>query len=373
MQLPVPPDVVRAAYAELVVTDLAEARRFYVDLLGFAVSAESDTALYLRGYDELIHHNLILRAGPEPAAARLAYRVRTAADLDLAEAFFAALGSRTARVPAGVTPGVGEAVRAEDPLGFTVEFFFEAAYAERLQQRYDLRRGAEPARLDHFNIVVSDVRAAYEYYASLGFGLSETIEDDQALYAAWMFRKQTVHDMAFTGGEGPRLHHLGFFTHESHQVLRICDILGALHCEAQIERGPGRHGVSNAFYVYLRDPDGHRVEFYTSDYYTGDPSHPVLRWSVRDPRRRDFWGHPVVPSWYNEASTVLDLDGHPRPLLAREQTAEQTAEVGADGFSRLPRGGRSPRHARSSWPIPARCSSASDVLSWSVMIRFDHD
>ena len=331
-----PPDIVRAAYAELVVTDLAEARRFYVDLLGFAISAESDTALYLRGYDELIHHNLILRAGPGPAAARLAYRVRTAADLDLAEAFFAALGSRTARVPAGVTPGVGEAVRAEDPLGFTVEFFFEADYAERLQQRYDLRRGAEPARLDHFNIVVSDVRAAYEYYTSLGFGLSETIEDDQALYAAWMFRKQTVHDMAFTGGEGPRLHHLGFFTHESHQVLRICDILGALHGEAQIERGPGRHGVSNAFYVYLRDPDGHRVEFYTSDYYTGDPGHPVLRWSVRDPRRRDFWGHPVVPSWYTEASTVLDLDGHPRPLLGREQTAEQAAEVGADGFTRLP-------------------------------------
>ena len=331
-----PPNIVRAAYAELVVTDLGEARRFWVDLLGFVISSESPKALYLRGYDELIHHNLILRQGAQPAAARLAFRVRTAADLDLAEAFYAALGSRTARVPAGVTPGVGEAVRAEDPLGFTVEFFFDAEYAERLQQRYDLRRGAEPARLDHFNIVVPDVHAAYEYYASLGFGLSETIEDEQTLYAAWMFRKQTVHDVAFTGGEGPRLHHLGFFAHESHQVLRICDILGSLQMESQIERGPGRHGVSTAFYVYLRDPDGHRVEIYTSDYFTGDPGHPVLRWSVRDPRRRDFWGHPVVPSWYAEASTVLDLDGRPRPLLAQQQAAEVSAarvRVGADGFT----------------------------------------
>jgi 3,4-dihydroxyphenylacetate 2,3-dioxygenase len=355
----VPPDIVRAAYAELVVTDLAEARRFYVDLLGLVVSAESDTALYLRGYDELIHHSLILRAGPEPAAARLAYRVRTAADLDLAEAFFAALGARTARVPAGVTPGIGETVRAEDPLGFTVEFFHHADYAERLQQRYDLRRGAEPARLDHFNIVVPDVRAAYEYYTSLGFGLSETIEDENILYAAWMFRKQTVHDVAFTGGAGPRVHHVAFFTHESHQVLRICDILGSLHSEAQIERGPGRHGVSNAFYVYLRDPDGHRVELYTSDYYTGDPGHPVLRWSVRDPRRRDFWGHPVVPSWYTEASTVLDLDGRPRPLLDRKQTAEQAAEVGADGFTRLP-GYPSSRSTASS---PAASRARSTFLS----------
>src|SRR6266702_8693064 len=205
MVFPSPPDIVRAAYAELT------------------------------------HHNLILRPGGQPDAARLAYRVRTAADLDLAEAFFAALGSRTARVPAGVTPGVGEAVRAQDPLGFTVEFFFAADHVERLQQRYDLRRGAEVARLDHFNIVVPDVRAAYEYYASLGFGLSETIEDEQTLYAAWMFRKQTVHDVAFTGGAGPRVHHLGFFAHESHQVLRICDILGSLRQESQIERGPGRH------------------------------------------------------------------------------------------------------------------------------------
>jgi 3,4-dihydroxyphenylacetate 2,3-dioxygenase len=327
-----PPDIVRAAYAELVVTDLAEARRFWVDLLGFVVTEAGPDALYLRGYDELTHHNLILREGPEPAAARLAFRVRTAADLDLAEEFYAALGARTMRVPAGVTPGVGEAVRAEDPLGFTVEFFCEAAHAERLQQRYDLRRGAEVARLDHFNIVVTDVHAAYAYYRSLGFGLSETIEDSQTLYAAWMFRKQTVHDVAFTGGDGPRLHHLGFFAHESHQVLRVCDILGSLNLQAHIERGPGRHGVSNAFYVYLRDPDGHRLELYTSDYFTGDPDHPVLRWSVRDPRRRDFWGHPVVPSWYTEASPVLDLSGRPRPVLPQAQPAEVT--VGADGFTR---------------------------------------
>ena len=346
----VPPDIVRAVYAELIVTDLERARWFWVDLLGFVVTRAEVGALYLRGYDELTHHNLILREGREPAAARLAFRVRTAADLDRAEAFYAALGARTARLPAGVTPGVGETVRAEDPFGFTVEFFFVADHPQRLQQRYDLRRGAEPARLDHFNIVVPDVRAAHEYYRSLGFGLSETIEDGDTLYAAWMFRKQTVHDVAFTGGDGPRVHHLGFYAHESHQVLRICDILGSLGEEARIERGPGRHGVSNAFYVYLRDPDGHRVELYTSDYFTGDPDHPVLRWSVRDPRRRDFWGHPVIPSWYTEASAVLDLAGRPRPLLPQKQTAEVT--VGADGFTRLRGRHRPTARARPSRPGP---------------------
>ena len=127
----------------------------------------------------------------------------------------------------------------EDPLGFLVDFFDRADHPERLQQRYDLRRGAEVARLDHFNICVPDVPLAQSYYAGLGFGLSETIEDDQTVYAAWMYRKQTVHDVAFTGGAGPRLHHLGFFAHEPHSVLRICDIIGSLPLEECIERGPG--------------------------------------------------------------------------------------------------------------------------------------
>jgi catechol 2,3-dioxygenase len=325
------PDIVRAVYAELIVTDLAASRRFWVDLLGFVVTGEDPGSLYLRGYDELTHHNLILRAGPTAAAGALGFRVRSAADLDRAQSFYGRLGCRAQRLPAGTARGVGEIVRVEDPLGFTVEFFASAEHPERLQQRYDLRRGAEIARLDHFNICVPDVPAAYKYYSSLGFGLSETIEDGQTLYAAWMYRKQTVHDVAFTGGAGPRLHHLGFFAHESHNVLRMCDILGSVSLESCIERGPGRHGVSNAFYVYLRDPDGHRLEIYTSDYYTGDPDHPVLRWSVRDPRRRDFWGNAVIPSWYSEASPVLDLDGKPRPVTELAQTAE--VRVGADGFT----------------------------------------
>jgi 3,4-dihydroxyphenylacetate 2,3-dioxygenase len=329
--LPPPPDIVRAAYATLVVTDLAEARHFWVDLLGFVVTAEDQAALYLRGFDELSHHNLVLRAGPSAAAGALGYRVRSDADLARAQAYYAALGGRTQRLAAGTVRGIGEIVRAEDPLGFTVEFFAAAAHPERLQQRYDLRRGAEVARLDHFNLCVPDVPRAYAYYSGLGFGLSETIEDEQTVYAAWMYRKQTVHDVAFTGGAGPRVHHLGFFAHEPHSVLRMCDILGSLSLESHIERGPGRHGVSNAFYVYLRDPDGHRMELYTSDYYTGDPDHPVLRWSVRDPRRRDFWGNPVIPSWYSDASPVLDLDGHVRPVTELAQPAEAT--VGADGFT----------------------------------------
>ena len=147
-----------------------------------------------------------------------------------------------------------------------------------------------------------------------------------------MFRKQTVHDVAFTLGSGPMIHHIAFAVPESHNIFSLCDTIGALDLQASvIERGPGRHGVSNAFYLYMRDPDGHRVEIYTTDYFTGDPGHQPIRWDVHDERRRDFWGNAVVPSWYLGAACMLDLDGNPTPVHDQPVT-ERTVKVGADGL-----------------------------------------
>ncbi|HWH25982.1 MAG TPA: 3,4-dihydroxyphenylacetate 2,3-dioxygenase [Pseudolysinimonas sp.] len=329
-----PPDIVRCAYIELIVTDLAASRAFYVDALGLTVTEEDDEAIYLRSIEEFIHHNLVLRKGPIAAAAAFAYRVRTPEDLDKAVAFYTELGCRVERRPDGFVKGIGDAVRVEDPLGFPYEFFYETTHVERLAWRYDLYTPGALVRLDHFNQVTPDVPRAVRHYQDLGFRVTEDIQDDEGtVYAAWMRRKPSVHDTATTGGDGPRLHHVAFSTHEKHNILAICDKLGALRLTDSIERGPGRHGVSNAFYLYLRDPDGHRVEIYTQDYYTGDPDNPVVTWDVHDNQRRDWWGAPVVVSWYREASLVLDLDGNPQPVIVRTDNSEEAVTVGADGFS----------------------------------------
>jgi hypothetical protein len=52
----------------------------------------------------------------------------------------------------------------------------------------------------------------------------------------------------------------------------------------------------------VRDPDGHRVELFTSDYLTVDPDLEPLRWSLRDPQRQTLWGHPAPKSWFEEGS-----------------------------------------------------------------------
>jgi len=300
-----PFDIVRFAHVELVVTDLAASREFYVDMLGLVPTAETADAIYLRGYEERLHHSLVLRSGPEPLVDHVAYRVRTPADLDAIAAAYAELGCEATRVE-GVELGQGPAIRVHDPLGFPIEFFHEMEQAECLLQRYDAYRGARITRADHVNLYVPDAEEGFELYRRLGFRCSEYIasDADDRLVAVWLYRKQTVHDVALTTGHGPRMHHFAFTTAETTAITSFCDILAGLRREAVIERGPGRHGVSNAFFVYLRDPDGHRIEFFTGDYYTGDPDHQPIRWSASDVRRRTFWGHHVPDSWYEEGSLV---------------------------------------------------------------------
>ncbi|MHB2252573.1 3,4-dihydroxyphenylacetate 2,3-dioxygenase [Corynebacterium aurimucosum] len=328
------PDILRCAYMEIIVTDLAASRKFYVDTLGLVVTEENENEIYLRTFEEFIHHNLVLRQGPVAAVAALSFRVRSPEDLDLAEEFYKARGCEVRRNKNGFVKGIGDSVRVQDPLGFPYEFFYEVEHVERLAWAYDAHIPGALVRLDHFNQITPDVPSAVKYMEELGFRTTEDIRDEEGtVYAAWMRRKPTVHDTAMTGGDGPRMHHIAFATHEKHNIIAICDKLGALRESDRIERGPGRHGVSNAYYLYLRDPDGHRVEIYTQDYYTGDPDNPVVTWDVHDNQRRDWWGTPVVPSWYRDGSTVLDLDGNPVPLVAREDESELEATIGADGFS----------------------------------------
>jgi|tagenome__1003787_1003787.scaffolds.fasta_scaffold20721521_2 catechol 2,3-dioxygenase len=308
-----PYDIVRTAWAELAVLDLAASEQYYVDVLGLIVSARAPGALYLRGWEERLHHSLVLREGPVAGLRRLAFRVREESDLDAIATDLAARGCETENSD-GEHPGSGRALHVRDPFGFPLAFFHEMEQFDTQLQRFDLQRGAPVARIDHFNLHTTDVEATFRFWKTLGFRCTEYISTDgpgERITGAWLARKQTVHDVALTAGGGPRLHHLGFAVPDTSGVLRACDQIAAAGHAATIERGPGRHGVSNAFFVYLRDPSGHRIELYACDYYTGDPDHKPLRWSAADASCRSFWGARAPDRWYNESSVVLGDDGLP--------------------------------------------------------------
>jgi catechol 2,3-dioxygenase len=174
-----------------------------------------------------------------------------------------------------------------------------------LLRLYDLYKGCHPQRLDHFNVFAAEVQDTMDFYARLGFRLTEYAEEDGPngrIAAAWLHRKGNVHDFALTNGKGPRLHHFAYWVPTAMNILHLCDIMASSGYLENIERGPGRHGISNAFFLYVRDPDGHRLELYTSDYFTMDHDHPPLRWSLKDPRRQTLWGAPAPRSWFEQGS-----------------------------------------------------------------------
>jgi catechol 2,3-dioxygenase len=301
--VPNPPfGVVRVTHVELGVRDLARSRAFYVDTLGYLVTAETRDALYLRAIEERNHHSIVLKKSKEPTAQVVSFKVASEEDLDRAAFWF---GRKSLPTSFPEVPYQGRTLRTTDPFGMPVEFFFRMDQVPSVLQHYGEYRGARIQRIDHVNCFTPDVQANYDFFTEIGFRLTEYTETEDAepkLWAVWMHRKGNVHDIAFTNGRGPRLHHIGVWTAGALDILHICDVMATTGYLKNMERGPGRHGISNAFFLYVRDPDGHRIELFTSDYLTVDPDHEPIRWTLRDPQRQTLWGHPAPKSWFEEGS-----------------------------------------------------------------------
>jgi len=312
-------DVIRSAHLELRVTDIARSRAWYVDCLGFVVTEEDSQALYLRGIEERCHHSLVLRKAGWASVNHLSFRVASPEDLERLQRLYSSHGLPTRRVQAAEEAGQGRALRVQDPFGIPTEFYSEMDWVESVRHQFHLHRGPDIQRFDHLNCGLPCVQAAYDWYTKqLGFRCSEYTDTDEGenskLWAAWLFRKPNVHDLALMNSTGPRLHHFAFWVQDALSLIKACDILAGAGWTDSIERGPGRHGLSNAMFLYLRDPDGHRLELYTGDYLTADPDLPAFRWSVNDKRRQTFWGHAAPASWFEELSPFDDLrSGQPVP------------------------------------------------------------
>ncbi|MGW8424921.1 3,4-dihydroxyphenylacetate 2,3-dioxygenase [Peribacillus simplex] len=309
--------IIRVARTILNVTDLDKSRAFYVDALGFIETERTNDHIYLRGLEEAHHHSLILQKAEKPSVEAIGYKVEKEEDLEELESFFLSKGMKMKWMQEGTQHALGKSLRVQDISGLPVEFFSKMDKAERLLQRFDMHRGSRVQRIDHVNCCVPNVQKAHDFYVKeLGFSCSEdTVDESGKLWATWLHRKQTVHDQAFMNGIGPRLHHVGFFLPDPLALIHACDVLASLGYAESIERGPGRHGLSNAFFLYLRDPDGHRIELYNGDYLTADPDTEPIHWDLNDPRRQTFWGAKAPDSWFDEASAVLDIiSGEEVPL-----------------------------------------------------------
>jgi catechol 2,3-dioxygenase len=298
--------VVRLNHIVLTVTDIQKSRAFWADTLGLQVTHETPTRLYMRAMEERGHHCVVLEQSDKIVCKTLGFKVYSEGDLDKAKAWLDTQGLANSWVE---EPFQGRTLRAVDPLGVPLEFYFAMDKLPAIHQKYALYKGVKPLRIDHFNCFSYDVQASVDFYNSIGFRMTEytLAEDNQRFWAAWMHRKGGVHDMAFTHGFGPRLHHVAFWVPTPLNIIDLLDLMATTGYVENIERGPGRHGISNAFFLYVRDPDGHRIEIYCSDYLTIDPDHEPIKWDLRDPQRQTLWGAPAPRSWFEEGTVFENV------------------------------------------------------------------
>jgi len=222
-------------------------------------------------------------------------------------------------------PFQGRTLHTADVAGTPLEICATMATKPRRIMDFELFHGACPQRIDHFQVLTHAVRPALEFYMAMGFRLSEYIVNDgtEDLRAVFLQRKGNPHDIVFVNNAGPRLHHAAFTIPEVYHLMYICDLLGRNGFGSNVEWGPGRHfGPGYARFVYLRDPDGHRIELFTNHYQTIDMEDEPIRWQASD-LNTGRWGPQPPARWLQEASTFAGASVHqpeniePAPAYAR--------------------------------------------------------
>lgn len=300
--------ITRASHVVLHVRDLEASRAFWVDTLGYVISRQETDTLHLRGLGETCHHSLVLRASSDVGCARVGFRVFMEEDLERLARHLDEVGRSFEWVDVAHQGGT---LHTTDASGTPLEFCASMDVVPRLTERYDEYRGAAVQRFDHFQILTRDVVEEAQFYGDLGFRLSEYVEDDDTedLLFAFMQRKGNPHDVAIVHHEeGARLHHFGVLVPEVAGLFRAADVAASNGFGANVEYGPERHfGPSNAPFLYLRDPDGHRVELFTDHYQSIDLEVEPVRWARSQLSLSGIsaWGTPPPVSWQRDASSYV--------------------------------------------------------------------
>ncbi|GAA0991100.1 VOC family protein [Subtercola frigoramans] len=301
-------DVAQLASVEIFSPKVDETLWFFTELLGMSESGRDGDSVYLRAYEDYYHHSLKVTYRNEPGIGRTTWRTSSPQ----------ALGRRSSALEAnGVAVswrdgdlGQGPAADFVSPSGHTHSMLWEVDYYEapesersRLLSRPQKRplKGVPVRRLDHVNHLVDDVTANREFLQdNLGFRLRENIVVQQREAAAWMSVSPLVHEIAnladrtgrSAGGNGG-LHHLAFWYGFPQHLLDAADMF--TDYGLTIDIGPGKHGATQAQFLYVFEPGGNRVELFGDvGYLIFDPAWKPLTWTEKDVDKSLIWyGSPL--------------------------------------------------------------------------------
>ncbi|MFY0740974.1 catechol 2,3-dioxygenase [Solibacillus silvestris] len=309
-------DVAQLAHFEIYSPKLEESVEFFKNILGMDEVGRRGSSVYMRAYEDHYHNTLIITENDEAGLGHIALRATSAQALERRVAEIEKTGYGIGWIEGDV--GHGRAYQFTTPDGHKIELLWDVEYYEapedqktpllnRPQKRPN--RGVPVRRLDHINLLASDTDKNVEFLKEvLGFNLRERIvADDDSSIAAWLSVSNLVHDIAIMGdalGESGRLHHICYWYGFPQHLSDVADLL--IEAGYNIEAGPGKHGVTQAAFLYVMEPGGNRVELFGDPgYQIFDPSWRTVEWKGKDLEKSIIWHGSTLPQEFFQYGTPI--------------------------------------------------------------------
>lgn len=299
-------DIAQLAHIEIYSPKLEESVAFFKDILGMDESHREGKSVYMRAYEDHYHNTLIITEHHEAGLGHIALRTTSEQALERRAAAIEALGCGIGWIDGDV--GHGRAYQFRTPDGHKIEILWDVDYYEapetertpllnRPQRRPN--RGVPVRRLDHINLLSKETDKNMAFLQeALGFKVRERIvADDDSSIAAWLSVSNLVHDIAIMGdgmGESGRLHHICYWYGYPQHLSDVADLL--IERGYDIEAGPGKHGVTQAAFLYVLEPGGNRVELFGDPgYQIFDPAWKTIEWKGKDLEKAIIWHGSNLP------------------------------------------------------------------------------
>ncbi|MGN7712628.1 VOC family protein [Agrobacterium radiobacter] len=304
------PQLAQCGTINLGTKNLEKSLFFFRDTLGMEEVERRGNVSYLRCYQELGHHSLVLTEQEENIVNSYSFRVKRPQDVELFHEELKRQEIEVLEIPAGTEAGRGTAIRFLLPGGgHPIELYYgidKPLAPERMRSRLpsnsSKRRGLGVRRIDHFNLQTSPatINQAEQWARdTLGFKRREFAnlpDRPDTLLASWMSVTPQVHDLAIVANgmdKTAQLHHVAFNAQDFSDVLTAADTLRDLDVSYGV--GPGKHGIGQAMYLYIFDPGSdHRVEIYAGGYMIFDPDWEAIEWKKENfPDGLTWYGDPI--------------------------------------------------------------------------------
>jgi catechol 2,3-dioxygenase len=314
-------DVAHLGHIELLTNKPEESLDFFVRVYGLTESGREGDSVYLRGFDDYEFHSLKLTASKTTGLAHAAYRASSRAALARRVAAIEQMGCGIGWTDGDL--GHGRAYRFSSPDGHVFELYYdtvkyEAPAAEKpalknIAQRYH-GRGAAVRRIDHFNLLASDVSKMRDFMiGALGSRVTEQIRlDSGRLGGCWFTVNNKSYDMAVTedhAGAKGRFHHITYACDQRDDILRAADIF--LENGVFIEQGPHKHAIQGTFFLYVYEPAGNRVEVANSGArLILQPDWEPITWTETERKKGQAWGLRTIASFHTHGTPPVEEKTH---------------------------------------------------------------